>query len=112
MVVRSQARLAKIARDHLIPNEVDIFNALGGVAQFCVTGGWVRDRLLDCTDVNPAGNEAWRRLRKLSGHPPGDIDAIVEGISARQFHREVKEDQRLCSLLRAPPVLVEAKGKR
>jgi len=83
-----------------------------GAPEMWVTGGWVRDKLLECSDVNPSAGASWRQLRVLTGNPPGDVDILVAGVSARDFHAACRKDQALRAALRSPPHLVPAKGGR
>lgn len=92
--------------------EAGAFSALGSVANMWATGGWVRDKVLECTDVNPAANRSWQHLRGLAGYPPGDLDLLVDQITAREFHTACLRNEPLCAALRGPPTLVPARGKR
>eukprot|EP00927_Polykrikos_kofoidii_P036422 TRINITY_DN3074_c4_g1_i1.p1 TRINITY_DN3074_c4_g1~~TRINITY_DN3074_c4_g1_i1.p1 ORF type:complete len:503 (-),score=94.95 TRINITY_DN3074_c4_g1_i1:94-1602(-) len=99
-------------------SEKAVFDALRGTAatakseRMWVTGGWVRDKLLESTGINLAAKAPWQRLRVLSGHPWGDIDILVDGVSANEFYLACKADKGLRTLLRSQPYLVAAKGDR
>eukprot|EP00416_Gambierdiscus_australes_P020427 CAMPEP_0171065402 /NCGR_PEP_ID=MMETSP0766_2-20121228/6822_1 /TAXON_ID=439317 /ORGANISM="Gambierdiscus australes, Strain CAWD 149" /LENGTH=466 /DNA_ID=CAMNT_0011521499 /DNA_START=64 /DNA_END=1460 /DNA_ORIENTATION=- len=92
--------------------EARTLSSLRSLGRMWVTGGWVRDKLLECTDVNPQAGRAWQRLRRLTGNPAGDLDVLVDGISARDFHAACHRSETMSSVLRRLPVLVPARGGR
>lgn len=94
----------------LTQTEEKTFNALHELAPMFVAGGWVRDKLLE--SMNPVAGQAWQDLRTLAGHPPGDVDVLVEDISARDFYKLCEKHLALSVSLRARPFIVRAKGGR
>eukprot|EP00933_Yihiella_yeosuensis_P059866 TRINITY_DN6162_c0_g2_i1.p1 TRINITY_DN6162_c0_g2~~TRINITY_DN6162_c0_g2_i1.p1 ORF type:complete len:496 (-),score=73.48 TRINITY_DN6162_c0_g2_i1:163-1650(-) len=102
------SRLTRIASSALSPAEASVFRTLGGVAPLWITGGWVRDKLLEQSAINPAAGKEWSKLRELLGHrsSTGDLDILVDVLSAQDFHRQCRKQERLRS------VLIPAKGKR
>jgi len=94
------------------PADAGALSVLRALAPMWVTGGWVRDRLLESGDVNRDASAAWRRLRHLTGNPPGDLDVLVAGVSARDFHASCRRSEALRAALRGPPLLVPARGGR
>ncbi|CAJ1416550.1 unnamed protein product [Effrenium voratum] len=77
------------------------------MGQVRVTGGWLRDKMLETQGINPDANARWQRLQGLTGHPAGDIDLVVAGQSITDFFALCQEDS-FRGLLRKPPLLVPA----
>lgn len=96
----------------LSPIEARAIEELRNLAPLWITGGWVRDKLLECTGVNPVAHNEWRRLRALAGCPPGDVDVLVEGITVREFYERCKKSKTLRSTLLGFPAFVPARGAR
>lgn len=85
---------------------------LQGMAKVWVTGGWLRDKILASLDVNLAARSRCERLAKLCGQQQGDLDLVVAGMTSVEFYGRCSRDEAFRSLLRRPPLLVEAKGGR
>jgi len=94
------------------PAEAGAFSVLRTLAPMWVTGGWVRDRLLESSGLNLGANAAWQRLRHITGNPAGDLDVLVADVSARDFHASCRRSEALRAALRGPPILVPARGGR
>mmetsp|Transcript_4136 Transcript_4136/g.7593 ORF Transcript_4136/g.7593 Transcript_4136/m.7593 type:complete len:416 (+) Transcript_4136:45-1292(+) len=104
--------MAISARQLLGPTEHGVLQLLGGMAKVWVTGGWLRDKILDCFDVNSAAKTHLQRLRELSGQPPSDLDLVVASLTSAQFFDRCSRDDAFRSMLLRPPLLVPAKGGR
>lgn len=79
--------------------------------QVHVTGGWLRDRLLESQEVNERARLQWQRLQRLMATPRGDLDLIVSRPLA-DFYGALRDDEALRSVLQRPPLLVPKKGSR
>ncbi|CAK0839623.1 unnamed protein product [Prorocentrum cordatum] len=96
------------------PAEKGTFALLRGLSprRCWVTGGWVRDALLEHGGVSPRAAGEWRRLRRLAGHPRGDVDVLVDGRSAQELHAACLRSEPLRAVLHGPPLLVPPRGAR
>ena len=83
---------------------------LESLAPVHVTGGWLRDRLLE-NEVNERARQHWQGLQRLMATPRGDLDLIVSR-PLEEFYGALRTDEALRSVLLRPPVLVPKKGSR
>ncbi|CAE7722515.1 unnamed protein product [Symbiodinium sp. CCMP2592] len=106
------AMVLLLPRQLLSPKEDGMLKLLQGMAKVWVTGGWLRDKILASLDVNLAARSRCQRLAKLCGQQQGDLDLVVAGMTSVEFYGRCSRDEAFRSLLRRPPLLVEAKGGR
>eukprot|EP00439_Symbiodinium_sp_Y106_P031624 s1175_g3.t2 len=110
--VTVRAMVLLLPRHLLSPKEDGMLKLLQGMAKVWVTGGWLRDKILASLDVNLAARSNCQRLAKLCGQQQGDLDLVVAGMTSVEFYGRCSRDEAFRSLLRRPPLLVEAKGGR
>ncbi|CAE7286389.1 CCA1 [Symbiodinium natans] len=104
--------MALLPRQLLSPKEEGMLRLLRSMAQVWVTGGWLRDKVLASLDVNLEARAHCQRIARLCGQSHGDLDLVVAGMTSAEFYGRCARDEAFRSLLRRPPLLVEAKGGR
>lgn len=112
MAQKGIARCVHLPSSSWTAQEANFFDVLKTVAPVWITGGWVRDRVLEHASTNTKAFNEWSRVRSLSGSPPGDIDVLVKNISAKEFRSRCKRHPALQALLSSPAHLVPAQGSR
>eukprot|EP00928_Gymnodinium_smaydae_P079360 TRINITY_DN63316_c0_g1_i1.p1 TRINITY_DN63316_c0_g1~~TRINITY_DN63316_c0_g1_i1.p1 ORF type:complete len:462 (-),score=105.21 TRINITY_DN63316_c0_g1_i1:29-1414(-) len=86
MASGAAAAPARLAASCWTAAEAGVFHTLNSIAPVCITGGWVRDKLLDVEVLNPNAARALARARQFAGRPHGDMDVLLEGTTVRDFH--------------------------
>lgn len=89
-----------------------VLELLQNLSTVHVTGGWLRDCLLETQELNPVACAQWQRVKKLTANGLGDLDVIISERSTVEFFELLRHDEALKSVLRRPPLLVPEKGSR